>query len=86
MRNIRGQTLLTMLLATACAIALSGCGREVIVARDRDPAMVAKAATIDVWVKDANGKLVMAKRRVEPGEFVIGDSNAAKAPASRQGD
>jgi len=50
--------------------------------RDRDPAMVARGATLEVWIKDANGKLVKAKRDVQPGEFVVGDANGAKAPTA----
>jgi hypothetical protein len=49
--------------------------------RDRDPAMVAKAVTIDVWIKDSNGKLVRTRRDVRAGEFVVGDANGAKSAA-----
>ena len=82
MRNTQISLLLTTTLwALVCALALSGCGQKTIVMRDRDPAMVARAATLEVWIKDANGKLVKAKRDVQPGEFVVGDANGAKAPA-----
>ena len=80
MLKFQRQTLATTLLALACALALSGCGQKTIVMRDRDPAMIARTATLDVWVKDANGKMIRAKRDVLPGEFVVGDANGTKAP------
>ncbi len=69
-----------LILSAVCVLGLSGCGRNTVVLRETQPAMIAESATLKVWVKDSTGKQVRATREVIPGEFVLGDPNGAKAP------
>lgn len=70
-----------LFLSAVFALGLSACGRNTVVLRETQPAMIAESATLKVWVKDSTGKQVRATRQVVPGEFVLGDPNGAKTPS-----